>query len=136
MKNFSRLLVGIGVLLIGIASLIFALKYQRPRKTPYEMMLDKMFDSGYYDNVLEDMDDEVEDFEEMTEQGNKLQRDGAAAAVRAAVSLYYAEKAAAGNATFPSELTAGLFADGEVPSREFGRFTWSYDPETGSVTTN
>ena len=57
-------------------------------------------------------------------------------AVRAAVSMYYAETALTGTPAFPAAIVAGMFADGVAPATVSGAYTWEYTAATGSVTNN
>ena len=67
---------------------------------------------------------------------NRAKRDQAANDVMAAVSIYFAESLAAGEATWPKSITKDMFDDGNVPKSDFGGYTWSYDSSTHAVTTN
>ena len=73
---------------------------------------------------------------DLQDSANRAQRDGNVSAVRAAVSLYYAETAANGSPAFPTNIIATLFADGVVPPTNSGTYTWSYTSATGAVSTN
>ncbi len=73
---------------------------------------------------------------DLQDSAYRAQRDGNASAVRAAVSLYYAETAVTGSPSFPASITGDLFVDGAVPSASSGTWTWTYVPSDGSVTTN
>lgn len=66
----------------------------------------------------------------------RAQRDGNASAVRAAVSLYYAQTAVDGSPSFPASIAAALFADGTTPTTISGTWTWTYTSASGVVTTN
>ena len=54
-------------------------------------------------------------------------------AVRAAVSMYYAEQALAGSPDFPPIITDDMFADGVQPDATSGAYTWTYTYTAGSV---
>jgi len=73
---------------------------------------------------------------DLQDSANRAQRDGNVSAVRAGVSLYYAETAAGGSPTFPTNIIAALFADGQVPPSASGTYTWTYTSATGAVSTN
>ncbi|HOO76338.1 MAG TPA: prepilin-type N-terminal cleavage/methylation domain-containing protein [bacterium] len=73
---------------------------------------------------------------DLQEQAQKAARDGNVSAVRSAVTMYYAEQAAAGGPSFPATIVADLFADATVPPTVNGTWTWSYDSATGTVSTN
>ena len=75
-------------------------------------------------------------FVNLQDSANRGQRDGNASAVRAGVSLYYAQAAANGSPAFPVSIVADLFADGSVPPNNSGTYTWTYTSSDGLVTTN
>lgn len=67
---------------------------------------------------------------------NRRNRDGNYCEVRAAISGYFANSVANGTPAFPAALSADLFDSGTVPPTASGTYTWSYDPDTGIVSTN
>ena len=72
----------------------------------------------------------------LQDSANRAQRDGNASAVRAGVSLYYAQTAANGSPSFPTTIAAALFADGTVPPGNSGTYTWTYTSSDGITLTN
>jgi len=76
---------------------------------------------------------------DLRNSANRAQRDGNASAVRAAVSLYYAQSVAGGGApVFPASITSDLFADNNVPPNNSDTWTWTYTLAAGigTVSTN
>lgn len=73
---------------------------------------------------------------DLQDSANRAQRDGNCSAVRAGVSLYYAESAADGTPGFPVSISGGLFADGNVPPTASGSYTWTYTSSDGITLTN
>lgn len=76
-------------------------------------------------------------FISLKEEANKASCDGNVAAIRAALTAFYANTAAAGEARFPSSLyertfVENYFADGVLPQCPFGE-PYSYDSNTGVV---
>ena len=73
---------------------------------------------------------------DLQDSAERAQRDGNASAVRAAVSLYYAQMAVTGNPSFPASIATALFADGVSPDTASGTWTWTYTSANGVVSTN
>ncbi len=72
----------------------------------------------------------------LQDSAERAQRDGNASAVRAAISLYYAQTAVTGSPSFPASISGDLFADGSAPPNNSGTWTWAYVISDGIVTTN
>ena len=73
---------------------------------------------------------------DLQDSAQQAARDGNASAVRAAVSLYYAQTAVNAQPCFPASIAAALFADGTTPDSASGTWTWAYASATGVVSTN
>jgi MSHA pilin protein MshA len=74
---------------------------------------------------------------DLTDAANKAARDGNAGAVKAAVTIGYAESVTSGaNPPVYPALAGAMFADGVVPDTATGDYTWEYTQATGAVTTN
>ncbi|MBN1794793.1 MAG: prepilin-type N-terminal cleavage/methylation domain-containing protein [Candidatus Omnitrophica bacterium] len=72
-------------------------------------------------------------FVNLQDSARQAAADGSIGAIRTAVSAYYAEQATSGAATFPSDITGALFADGVTPTFS-SPYGYSYDSSNGVVT--
>ncbi|MBN1794803.1 MAG: prepilin-type N-terminal cleavage/methylation domain-containing protein [Candidatus Omnitrophica bacterium] len=72
-------------------------------------------------------------FTSLQDSARQAAADGSIGAIRSAISMYYGEQATSGTGTFPSAITTGLFADGQIPSFS-SPYSYSYDSSNGVVT--
>jgi len=51
-----------------------------------------------------------------------------------AKAFYWQSYKNTGRGSYPASLDASMFPTGEVPPKNFGIYTWEYEPRTGNVT--
>ncbi len=65
---------------------------------------------------------------------NHLRALETAGLVRSAVMAHFWKtRAAGGPGNYPKTLEGSMFLGGEIPRRDFGVYSWTYDPDTGEV---
>jgi len=51
----------------------------------------------------------------------------------AAAAYFWKTRAAGGPGSYPKTLEGSMFPGGQIPRRDFGIYSWKYDPDTGEV---